>query len=80
MAGLIEEHIQRARQLLAAAEAEYQRAWQEKSINVVIAWRNSYDKGWLAVLQASNAFFLKHGVLQDESLTHILTQTGKRCI
>jgi hypothetical protein len=66
MAGLIEEHICNARRLLEEAEAEYGRAWQEKGLGVIIAWRKSYERGWLAVLQTMNAFFLKQGVPQDE--------------
>jgi hypothetical protein len=66
MVGLIEEHIQKAGQLLAEAEAEYQKAQEEKGWSVIITLRNSRNKAWLAVLEASNAFFLKQGVPQDE--------------
>jgi hypothetical protein len=66
MAGLIEEHIQRARQLLGAAEVEYRKAQQERGGAAVTALRNSCGKGWLASLEAAKAFFLKQGVPQDE--------------
>jgi hypothetical protein len=66
MAGLIEEHIQRARQLLAAAEAEYQKAQQQRGGAAVTSLRNSCGKGWLASLEAAKAFFLKQGGPQDE--------------
>jgi hypothetical protein len=66
MAGLIEEHIQKARQLLAEAEAEYQKAQQEVGGAVITTLCKSGEKGRLAVLEAAEAFLLKQGIAQDE--------------
>ena len=57
MTRVSEHHTQQARDLLAAAQAEYERAQQERGGTAVIALRNFCAKGWLAALEAACAFF-----------------------
>ena len=52
--------------MLEAAQAEYQRAQQEKGGAAVIGLRNACGRGWLAALESANPYFLKHGVTQEE--------------
>lgn len=66
MASVIENRIRTARNLLEAAQAEYQRAQQEKGGAAVIALRNSCGKGWLAALESANTYFKKQGVAEEE--------------
>ena len=66
MARVIEDYIKNARDLLDAAQAEYERAQQERGGAAVIALRNSCGKGWLAALEAAYAFFLKQGVVEED--------------
>ena len=66
MARVSEHPIQQARDLLAAAQAEYERAQHERGGAAVIALRNSCGKGWLAALEAACAFFLKQGVAEED--------------
>ena len=62
MAGVVEDHIGSARELLDAGRTEFEKAQQERGGAAVVALRNSCGKGWLAALEAANAFFLKSGV------------------
>jgi hypothetical protein len=66
MAGVIQDHIKNARDLLEAAQAEYQRAQQERGGAAVTALRNACGKGWLAALEAANAFFIKQGTAEED--------------
>ena len=66
MAGIIEDRLNRARELLEAARGEFQRAEQAKGGAAVIGLRNSCGKGWLAALEAVNVFFLKQGAVESE--------------
>ena len=66
MAGVIEDHISKARELLDAAQAEFERAKDAKGGAAVTALRNSCGKGWLAVLEATNAFFVKQDVAEED--------------
>ena len=75
MASVIEDRIQIARKLLEVARSEYQKAQQEKGGTAVIALRHSCGKGWLAALDAANAFFIKQGAAED-SLPH--SDRGRR--
>ena len=55
-----------ARGLLQAARDEFARAEEAKGGAAVIGLRNSCGKGWLAVVEAINAHFLKQGVPEPE--------------
>ena len=58
--------IQLARELLQAAREEFARAEEAKGGAAVIGLRNSCGKGWLATLEALNAYFLNQGVSERE--------------
>ena len=58
--------IQLARELLQAAREEFARAEEAKGGTAVIGLRNSCGKGWLATLEALNAYFLNQGVSEGE--------------
>ncbi len=58
--------IQLARELLQAAREEFARAEEAKGGAAVIGLRNSCGKGWLATLEALNAYFLNQGVSEGE--------------
>ena len=58
--------IQLARALLQAAREEFARAEEAKGGAAVIGLRNSCGKGWLATLEALNAYFLNQGVSEGE--------------
>jgi hypothetical protein len=66
MAGVAQEHIQQGRDLLAVARQEYRNAQLQIGDAAVTAPRNFCGKGWLAVLEAAYAFFLKQGVSVGE--------------
>ncbi len=66
MAGVTDGRIGEARDLLAAARAEFDQAQQAKGGAAVTGLRNSCGKGWLALLEAVNAFFVKQGVTEGE--------------
>lgn len=66
MAGVIQDHIKNARDLLGAAQAEYAKAQQERGGAAVTALRNACGKGWLAVLEAANAFFINQGAAEED--------------
>ena len=63
---MIEERISHARELLEVARAEFEKAQQAPGREAVIGLRNSCGKGWLAALEAVNAFFIKQGVAEEE--------------
>jgi hypothetical protein len=58
--------MDRARELLDAAQVEYHRAQQEKGGAAVTLLRNACGKGWLAALEAANGFFVKQGVSEGD--------------
>ena len=58
--------IQLARELLQTAREEFARAEGAKGGTAVIGLRNSCGKGWLATLEALNAYFLNQGVSEGE--------------
>ena len=66
MAGVTDDRIGEARDLLAAARTEFDQAQQAIGGSAIIALRNSCGKGWLAVLEAANALFVKRGVAVQE--------------
>jgi len=66
MAGVMDSRIEAARSLLEAAQEEYQRARQEPMVKGIITFKNACGKAWLAVLEATSAFFLKQGVREEE--------------
>ena len=75
MAGVIEDRLSQARDLLTAARREFELAQQARGGAAVIGLRNSCGKGWLAALEATNAFFVNQGV-SDEELPN--TDRGRR--
>ena len=66
MAGVTDSRIGQGRGLLSAARAEFDLAQQARGGAAVTALRNSCGKGWLALLEAVNAFFIKQGVTEGE--------------
>ena len=58
--------IDRARELLQAAREEFIRAEEARGGAAVIGLRNACGKGWLAALDAANAFLISRGVLESE--------------
>ncbi len=66
MAGVTDGRIKEAKDLLAAARTEFDQAQQAKGGAAVTGLRNSCGKGWLALLEAVNAFFVKQGVTEGE--------------
>lgn len=66
MAMPVEDRIDGARELLQAAREEFARAEEAQGGAAVIGLRNSCGKGWLAILEAINAHFIKQGVPESE--------------
>ena len=66
MAGITDSRIRGARDLLAAARAEFDQAQQARGGAAVTGLRNSCGKGWMALLESVNAFFVKQGVAERE--------------
>ena len=66
MGGVIDTRIIQARDLLASARTEFENAQQERGGAAVTGLRNSCGKGWLAALEAANAFFVKQGVADGD--------------
>jgi 3-hydroxyisobutyrate dehydrogenase-like beta-hydroxyacid dehydrogenase len=66
MAGGVEDRVNNARDLLSAARAEFERAKEAKGGAAVTTLRNSCGKGWLAALEAANAFLVKQGVAEED--------------
>jgi hypothetical protein len=61
-----DHRLNRARDLLRTAREEFARAEEARGGDAVIGLRNACGKGWLAALDAANAFFLKQGVSESE--------------
>ena len=66
MAGVTEDRIRQARNLLEAARAEFENAQEAKGGAAVTTLRNSCGKGWLAIIEAVNAFLVKQGVTEED--------------
>ena len=66
MVSAIEDRLQLARELLQAGRDEFARAEEAKGREAVIGLRNACGKGWLAVLEATNCYFLMQGVAESE--------------
>jgi len=73
---MIEERISHARELLEVARAEFEKAQQAPGREAVIGLRHSCGKGWLAALEAVNAFFIKQGVAEEDLPDN---DRGRRC-
>ncbi len=61
-----DDRLIHARELLQAAREEFARAEDARGGAAVIGLRNSCGKGWLAALEAANAYFLVQGVPEAE--------------
>ncbi len=81
------DRLTRARELAQAARDEFARAEEAKGREAVIGLQNASGEGWLAVLEASQAYFLLHGTPEQElprtdrgwrSLTRVLDPTRRR--
>ena len=66
MASQIEDRISLARELLQVARDEFAKAEEAKGRQAVIGLRNACGKGWLAVLEATNWYFLMKGVGESQ--------------
>ena len=66
MVSAIEDRLQLARELLQAGREEFARAEEAKGREAVIGLRNACGKGWLAVLEATNCYFLMQGVPESQ--------------
>ena len=66
MAGVIDNRLAQARELLEAGREEFQHAEQAQGGAAVTGLRNACGKGWLAILEAVNAYFLRQGVAEEE--------------
>ena len=66
MVSAIEDRLNLARELLQVAREEFSRAEEAKGRAAVIGLRNACGKGWLAVLEATNCYFLMQGVPEAE--------------
>ncbi len=66
MVAQADHRLNRARDLLRVAREGFARAEEARGGDAVIGLRNACGKGWLAALDAANAFFLKQGVLESE--------------
>ena len=66
MAESKDDRLIHARELLQAAREEFARAEDARGGAAVIGLRNSCGKGWLAALEAANAYFLVQGVPEAE--------------
>ena len=60
------DRIKLARDLLQAAREEFAGAEEAKGGSAMIGLRNSCGEGWLATLEALNAYFLNQGVSEEE--------------
>ena len=66
MVSAIEDRLQLARELLRAGREEFARAEEAKGREAVIGLRNACGKGWLAVLEATNCYFLMQEVPESQ--------------
>lgn len=55
-----------ARALAQVARDEFAKAEEAKGREAIIGLRNACGKGWLAVLEATNCYFLMRGVTEAE--------------
>ena len=61
-----ESCLARAREFLQAARDEFHRAEAARGGEAVIGLKKSCGNGWLAALEAINAFFLQSGVAETD--------------
>ena len=66
MISAIEDRLQLARELVQVARNEFAKAEEAKGRAAVIGLRNACGKGWLAVLEATNCYFLIQSVPEAE--------------
>ena len=66
MVSAIEDRLQMARELARVARDEFAKAEEAKGREAVIGLRNACGKGWLAVLEATNCYFLIRGIVEAE--------------
>lgn len=66
MVTAIDDRLNLARALLQTARDEFARAEEARGREAVIGLRNACGKGWLAVLEATNCYFLMRGVPESE--------------
>ena len=66
MVSAIEDRLQLARDLVQVARDEFAKAEEAKGREAVFGLRNACGKGWLAVLEATNGYFLMQGVAESE--------------
>ena len=62
----IDNRLNLAKELLQVARDEFARAEEAKGRAAVIGLRNACGKGWLAVLEATNWYFLMQGVGESQ--------------
>lgn len=61
-----DNRLQRARELAKAAREEFARAEEARGREAVIGLQNASGKGWLAALEAAQAYFLSRGIPESE--------------
>ena len=61
-----DNRLQRARELAKAARDEFARAEDARGREAVIGLQNASGKGWLAALEAAQAYFLSRGIPESE--------------
>jgi len=59
-----QDFVREAKNLLTEAEREFDRALKEKE---KILFRDTSEKAWLAVVEATNSLFLTRGITQPKS-------------
>ena len=66
MVAQIDDRLDLARELLQVARDEFAKAEEAKGRAAIIGLRNACGKGWLAVLEATNWYFLIKGVEESQ--------------
>ena len=66
MVQLIDDRLNLARDIVQAARDEFARAEDAQGRSVLIGLRNACGKGWLAVLEATNCYFLTQGIPEEQ--------------
>ena len=61
-----DDRLNRARELAQAARDEFALAEESRGRNAIIGLQNACGKGWLAVLEAAQAYCLLHGIPETE--------------
>ncbi len=61
-----DDRLSRARELAQAARDEFARAEEARGREAVIGLQNASGKGWLAALEAAQAYFLLRGIPESE--------------